>query len=280
MKMKKGAGGAEPGPVRRVLESLKLLPESLPFERFEMGQEIGHGRMSTVFRAIDRENGGSVAIKMAGVTASSRIAIRNEAMFLGSLSHGHVVGCLGGGTLPGGRPFIALELLEGETLAQKMREGGTLPWGVLGPVMLQLCDALEAVHSARIIHRDIKPENIFLTENGIKLIDFGVSQWRRRLGFSFTLDFTPGNGPYAAPEVYMGRADCRSDIFALGVLMQHALAGEAPDSLIRFYARGEQELGLPPPLSEIAEKAMELDPRKRFCSAKEMREEIEKLTAC
>ncbi len=266
-----GSGGRL---VRRIFGA----QESMPFERFELLEEIGSGCMSSVYKAADRETGSEVAVKLAGTTKDSRIALRNEARMLASLDHPGIVSCLGSGVDRESKPFVALELLEGETLGEMIREGRTIRWEVLGPIIRQVCDALGEIHARGIVHRDVKPDNIIVSQGTAKLIDFGVAQWLnplKRFRSTFGLSFEPGNLGYAAPEVFGTGADQRADIFSLGAVMHHALSGKIPESVFRFYSRAALEPGLPGNISPIVGKALELEPRKRFQSALEMRHAIE-----
>jgi serine/threonine protein kinase len=293
--MKRTAGGMEEAPAerigparrlaRRLLEGFKASPDTIPFERFELHDEIGSGCMGIVLRATDKESGDEVALKLAGFTKDSRIALRNEAAILSTMEHPGIVSYIGSGMMKDSdsvRPFIAMELLVGRTLGDLLRQEKVIGWGGLRPLMLETCDALGALHGHGIVHRDVKPDNIFISENGVKLIDFGVSEWRsglRRMRATFGLSFMPGNLGYAAPEMFGMAVDARADVYSLGAVMCHALTGRPPEDLARFFSLSGPRLDLPPPLSGLIQHALELDPSKRLGSMEKMRERIEALPA-
>ena len=130
-----------------------------------------------------------------------------------------------------GAPWLAMELLEGESLGALVRRSGSLPAAMVGEMFTQLCHALAAAHRAGVVHRDLKPENIMVTANDhIKLIDFGVAGnvGARRLTFG-NFSRTMGTPDYISPEQVKGkRGDARSDIYALGVMLYEMLTGKVP----------------------------------------------------
>lgn len=156
--------------------------------------------------------------------------IRSESRFLARIEHPNIIKVTDAGSTKYGVPFFVMERLEGETLASRMRR--LARWRVLEVVQLSngVLDALIAAHRLGIVHRDIKPSNIFLTrESGVKLLDFGIA---KSLGVDATATakgVTLGTPRYMAPEQAMGgQADCRSDLYSLGIIMYELLAGEHP----------------------------------------------------
>src|SRR5262249_3030039 len=157
--------------------------DPVPLTDFEVGEPIGSGAMARVFEAIDKKTGHSVALKL--LDGSSRGShelperLAREAVLLGAVQSPHVSGLLGHGR-DGAHPFLGLERLQGETLADYLRREGRLSVARLIDWVEQLLLGVRDCHRANIIHRDIKPANIFLArgdgEPSVKLIDFGVAR--------------------------------------------------------------------------------------------------------
>lgn len=206
--------------------------------QFRLRRPIGVGAAGAVWEAERLADGAFVALKLlrTAVAHDSQAAdrLRREADALGLAWHPNVVQVFDHGHLPHGIAYIAMELLVGESLAQRLEREPQLDRAVLREVALQACDALDAVHAAGVVHRDIKPSNLFLTTDAegnlqLKLVDFGVAQvaWAEtRLTRSGTPLGTPG---YMAPEQEAGRVvDGRSDLFSLGGVLYEALVGRPP----------------------------------------------------
>lgn len=213
--------------------------------RFQLERELGAGGMGTVYEAMDLTTGKRVALKlMRPELADDPRALerfRREAAALAAIRHASVVEIREVGALEDGSLYLAMELLEGETLGERLERVGRMNPEQLLPIVLGLCDGLGAVHAGGVIHRDIKPSNIHLPSADVlaraertherapvKIVDFGVA---RVSGFSkmTSTGLAIGTVRYMAPEQLTGSAiDERADIYALGVVLYEALAGEHP----------------------------------------------------
>ncbi len=258
--------------------------------RYQLGEKLDHGAFSNVYAARRVSDGHPVAIKMLHqAVAHDPIAadrLRREASALRLSWQPNVVDLVEEGTLPDGSVYLALERLEGETLAERLERQHSFTPGELLPIALQVCDALVAAHAAGVIHRDIKPGNIFLTdslgEHWVKLLDFGIAhvEWEEthltesggRLG-------TPG---YIAPEQDFGeRCNPQMDIYSLGIVLEQCLTGESPGDRWSNPDRGSGEfsrgVGLPDAWREIITRATQANPELRYATVAEFAEDLKKL---
>ncbi|MFO0758835.1 MAG: protein kinase, partial [Byssovorax sp.] len=228
--------------------------------RFAIEGLLGAGGMGRVYRAIDRETGRPVALKVMldaepSATDAARFAV--EARALSELDHPGIVAHVAHGTTIEGLPFLAMELLDGEDLGARLRRG---PLSVTEGLLLlrRAASALDEAHRRGIVHRDLKPSNIFLRDREIDrlaIVDFGIARRMmasRALTASAALVGTPG---YMAPEQVEGARDlsAAADVFALGCVLYEGLTGQAPflaDHLVALLAK--ILLDEPPPLRSIA----------------------------
>jgi hypothetical protein len=200
--------------------------------RYAVERLAGEGGMGAVYRAVDGSTGKLVALKV--LTVSFRDAVERferEARVLASLTHPGIVRHVDHGRTEDGAPYLAMEWLEGEDLAQRL-ERGPLPVDEAIALVSRVARALVEVHAHGIVHRDVKPSNIFLRDRGVQnpiLLDFGVA---RRAEATIALT-RPGNvlgtPQYMSPEQVRGERelDPRSDIFALGCVLFECVAGRA-----------------------------------------------------
>jgi len=233
-------------------------------ERFEIESLIGKGGMGAVYRAHDLATGVTIALKLVadeGSRASERFA--REARLLCSLQHPRIVRYIAHGR-SGGQRYLAMEWLEGEDLAARLKRTGLSAAEAVG-LTIQLAEALSVVHAHGIVHRDIKPSNLILPEGDlerVKLIDFGVA--RPVLG-SPTLTIAGdavGTPNYMSPEQARGDADVdvRADLFSLGCVFFECLTGRPPFSAASALAVMTKILFQEPPrLSEIVPELAPLD---------------------
>ena len=172
-----------------------------------------------------------------------------------------------------GKRYLVMDLVQGQTLEEKLIQDGPFGWREAADCALQLCGALEKLHGGKpaILHLDLKPSNIILTQDGPRLIDFGsavlAGERENESGKKRVPAITPG---FAAPELYEGRAaDAGSDVYSLGAVMQVMLTGKKPQP------ETEKPEGVPERLWEIAECALRKDRRERFSNAGEMKNALE-----
>ncbi|WP_242371394.1 serine/threonine-protein kinase, partial [Anaeromyxobacter sp. SG26] len=193
--------------------------------RFELLREIGRGGFGIVYEARDRELGRSVAFK--AIRAGDRAALQEdrllrEAEAAARLSHPNIVTLFDAGRCEHG-PYLVLELLRGETLADRLT-GEPLATGEALRIGSAVAHALAHAHAAGVVHRDLSPGNVFVCGDGrVKVLDFGLAHafGRRRISGG-----TPG---YMAPEQWRGAPeDERTDVYALGVLVYRMVAGTLP----------------------------------------------------
>ena len=204
---------------------------------YEVMDLLGAGGMGEVYRARDTRLGRDVAIKVLPEhVAHDREALARfgrEARAVAALSHPHIASLFDIGETDGTH-YLVLELLEGETLAARLRRGAP-PEAEALEIGAQIAEALSAAHGHGVVHRDVKPANVMLTRSGVKLLDFGLARLQHRPGPSGeTAPVTTGLGagtvagtlPYMAPEQLEGRqVDARTDIWALGCLLFEMVAG-------------------------------------------------------
>jgi len=193
--------------------------------KYDVEEYLGGG-MSRVYRAKDTVLGREVALKVLsdGWDDDAKARFLHEARMVSSASHENVIAVYDFGE-DGGRPFMVMELLEGESLRAALDNGtaGDFKWRIR--IALQVARAIEYVHSRKIVHRDIKPENVYIDGHGhAKLMDFGIAKTE---GFSLTqAGFTLGTPFYMAPEQVVGGAVTgQADVYAFGVLLYELLTG-------------------------------------------------------
>ncbi|GAA3260573.1 serine/threonine-protein kinase [Dactylosporangium siamense] len=196
-------------------------------ERYRLIEQLGVGGMSVVWRAHDEVLGRPVAVKQLAAAADPRShrRIQAEARAAARLSHPHIAAVFDFGHTAGGAPFVVMELVEGESLEERMiRSGGPLQVTEALRIAAQLGSALAAVHARGLVHHDVKPANVMLTTDGAKLVDFGISAIA-----GDDTDQLLGTPAYLAPERIRGiPPSAATDVYALGVVLYRMLAGALP----------------------------------------------------
>jgi len=268
---------------------------------YEILGELGSGGMGQVYRARDGRLDRDVALKVLpphlAANADALARFEREAKAVAALSHPNILAIYDVGR-EGDQAFAVMELLEGETLRERLN-GGPMPARKAVEIAAQIAAGLAAAHERGIVHRDLKPENIFLLADGrVKILDFGLAKQQESaashsqlLGATTMGPGTAGTEPgtvlgtvgYMAPEQVKGQsADARSDLFALGVILYELLSGRrafARDSAVEAMSAilkeepPELELlaaKIPPALDRVLRRCLEKVPGERFQSARDL----------
>ena len=254
--------------------------------RYRVDAPIARGGMSTVYRGLDMRLDRPVAIKIMDPQFASdpEFAARFEfeARAVARLRHPGLVAVYDHGR-DGDLAFLVMELVEGGTLRELLRERGPMPPHAAAAVLQPVLDALGVAHRAGLVHRDVKPENVLISDDGeVKIADFGLV---RAVAASTTTSNSVilGTAAYLAPEqVTVGKSDARSDVYSAGVLLFELLTGRPPftgdTSLSIAYQRIENDVpapssrigGVPPHFDTLVRDATVRDPNRRFADANAM----------
>ncbi|MDQ3338630.1 MAG: protein kinase [Myxococcota bacterium] len=256
--------------------------------RYRITRVIGEGGMGRVYEAVQAESGAVVAIKVIAERFAADASLIErffaEARAANLIAHENIVTVHDLSQLPDGRPYIVMERLVGHTLRALLDEGRP-PLGGIVHVMLEVLSALAAAHVAGIVHRDLKPDNIFVTAKGrAKVLDFGIAKLTGANAIARTqTGVVLGTPEYMAPEqITDGSADARTDLYAVGVVLFEALAGQRPFDAPTDFELMRAHVGRPPPrvrslrpalprgLDDIIARALEKNPKQRFSSARTM----------
>ena len=269
---------------------------------YRVVRKLGTGGMGEVLLAEDTQLERSVVIKLMSAElardAKQRKRFRAEAKAASGLSHPNICVIHDVGESEDGRPFLAMEYIDGQTLDVVMQQRRLKIREVIG-IGIQVAEALQAAHAQGIVHRDIKPANIMLDKRGqAKVLDFGLAK-------RFTQDdpaalttaltrtgYLVGTPHYMSPEQVLGRdVDPRSDLFSLGVVLYELIAGQRPflsksvGEILNLIVNQQPEpLGLEnplfsPALDGIIFKCLEKDPVKRYPSGRALADDLNRLRA-
>jgi serine/threonine-protein kinase len=239
--------------------------------RYQPSRRIAIGNFGSIYRGVELVSGRDVALKIMHreLAADERLVerFRREGVVLRKLLDPHAVATYELGEAEDGLPFIAMELLTGETLLAAFRAGGgQLPWRRVFEIAKGVCSALREAHRLGIVHRDLKPANIFLVENDfVKVLDFGIAKIMSNSQVGDPKELTImgtaiGTLEYMAPEQLMGgKADGRTDIYTLGVVTYEMIAGRRPYNAAGLDLLTEQLTEPVTPVAQLADVPFEVD---------------------
>jgi tetratricopeptide (TPR) repeat protein len=247
----------------------------------------GAGGMGVVYKALDLKLERTVALKFlpAEVYANEKDRERflKEARTASSLDHTNIGVIHGVEETNDGRAFIVMAFYEGESLAQKIRRG-PLKLREAGEIAMQVAKGLEAAHARNIVHRDVKPSNILLTPQGVvKIVDFGLARVITSASMTQT-GGTSGTVGYMSPEQSLGKPiDVRTDVWALGVVLDEMLTGQnpfwrdnVPSTVVAILNEPPRPMeGVPPELQQIVYRALSKEPAHRYQNCTELRSDLE-----
>jgi len=262
-------------------------------DRFEIEELLGSGTQGRVYKAIDRETGTRVAIKVMQLRLgddTARVRLEREADALEHIDSEGVARLVGRAWDAGGLLCLATEYLEGKTLHATLRElrGTRIPDSEVLRIVREIAPTLDRAHAKGLVHRDVKPTNVFLCADGrVKLLDFGYV----RIFGAGTLTaqgVVPGTPSYLAPESVFGNGvDARGDVYSLGVMTYFLLAGQLPfvgksnldviekanrDPRPSLHAKRPD---LPVEIDAFVERALAREPEARFQRTTELADALE-----
>jgi serine/threonine protein kinase len=295
-------------------------PMSTSIGRYRIVDRLGAGGMGVVYRAEDTMLRRPVALKFLApdiaLDEEYRARFFREARILASLNHRNTcvvyevglvetsIGPLYGDTLAVGTPFIAMELIDGETLAARLAQS-PLPVPAAVEIAVQIAEGLAEAHSQRIVHRDLKPQNVMITATGgVKIVDFGLAKpigavrdTRALMSTSEMISADMGRAAvigtcaYMSPEQASGRTlDARSDVFAFGILMYQMIAGQLPfhghtatETLAKILEADPAPLpqtagGESRAFEHVVRRCLQKKPEDRYADARELLRDLREIT--
>src|SRR5271170_862673 len=271
---------------------------------YEIVSLLGAGGMGEVYRARDSRLKRDVAVKVLpkalSLDADRLRRFEQEALATAALNHPNILAVFDIGTHQGS-PYVVSELLEGETLRERLR-GGSIAMRKTLDYALQVAHGLAAAHEKGIIHRDLKPENLFVTKDGrVKILDFGLAKLTQpdsgdhtslpTMTHATEAGVVLGTAGYMSPEQVRGVAvDARSDIFSFGAILYEMISGKrafhgetSADTMSAILKEETPELSetarnVPPGMERIVRHCLEKHPAQRFQSAGDLAFDLEALT--
>jgi serine/threonine protein kinase, bacterial len=258
--------------------------------RYRVDAPIAAGGMSTVYRGLDERLDRPVALKVM----ESRYAgdqhfltrFQREARAVARLKGDGLVAVYDQG-IDRGHPFLVMELVEGGTLRELLRERGPMPPHAAAAVLAPVLSGLAVAHRAGLVHRDVKPENVLISDDGeVKIADFGLVRALAEAKITST-SVILGTAAYLSPEqVASGDSGPRSDVYAVGVLAYELLTGDTPftgdTALAVAYQRMDHDVappssaiaGVPPQFDDLVLRATARDPAQRYADAQDMGDDL------
>jgi len=272
----------------------EIEPGQVLDDRFEITDLINRSGMASIYKAIDRQNNLTIAIKVPLLQFESDAAsfsrFQREEEIGALLTHPYILRVFPVDAEKKSRPYIVMEYLQGQTLASLLKEVHPLPERDAAQIASRICEALDYLHSRDVVHRDLKPQNIMVCSDGtIRIMDFGIAKSMKMRRITF-VGFSPAMGTpdYMAPEQVKGkRGDNRTDIYALGAILyemttgQTPFEGESPYAVMNARVTGDPAAPrkvnpkITPAMEEIILHAMERDPIKRYATAADMKAELD-----
>jgi serine/threonine protein kinase len=264
------------------------------FGAYEIREVIGEGGMGVVYRAVraaDFEKQVAIKVVKRGMDTSFLLQrFRQERQILARFDHPNIADVLDGGATTDGRPYFVMEYVEGRSITEYC-EQRRLAIVCRLRMFRQVCSAVQYAHQNLVVHRDIKPSNILVTNSGIpKLLDFGIAKLLEPAADSSIASQRPMTPECASPEQVRGEpVTTASDVYSLGVLLYNLISGEPP---YRFVTRSAEEIirvvceadpnkpsavrPVSRELDNIVLKAMHKNPARRYVSAEQLSEDIER----
>ncbi|MEO6576182.1 MAG: protein kinase [Polyangiaceae bacterium] len=263
--------------------------------RYRVGAMLGKGGMGVVYQAVQEDLGRRVAVKVLNPDLAFHSdglqRFRLEAQSAAALGHPNIVQVTDFQANAGEPAFLVMEFLEGRSLGQTIAAEGPLSEARVAFIVSQMLSGLSAAHRANLVHRDIKPDNVFLSSTTamhdlVKLLDFGIAKLQGDTGNAHltVAGAMIGTPAYMSPEQARGLPiDARTDLYAVGSCMYHALSGHLPFEanslpalLVAIFEHAPPPLaafcpGIDPRMVAVVTRAMSKDPAARFASAEEMR---------
>jgi serine/threonine-protein kinase len=291
-------------------DSLSGVPEhemdlGMQIDDYTITRLLGTGGIGNVYVGVDGETRGEVAIKILQRAQAHNVDIRTrfllEAQIPRLVKHRNIIQIIATGLLPDERPFYVMELLDGQSLRDRLYVNTPLTVHDALRIFVDVADAMRAIHKRRIVHRDLKPENIFLTfyasgQVVAKIVDFGIARVPLKIA-GVDIDSKPlltvGTPRYMAPERLVGgEGDARTDIYALGLIMYETFTGgdwpwdvEMNDVVSQRQAHLDRRpqpstrlAKIGPRLQKLVMRCLEKDPSRRPATADEIKDELIKLS--
>ncbi|WP_410634955.1 serine/threonine-protein kinase [Amycolatopsis sp. cmx-4-83] len=242
--------------------------------RYEIGSLIGEGATARVYRAVDRELGRAVAVKVYDrhAVAVDQLRRAREKRLLASVQHPRIVALHDSGT-EGDRPYLVMQLVDGENVAERLLAGPFTAEEV-GELAIRLADALAHVHARQIVHRDLKPANVLLGPGGPVLTDFGIAHALDSTRITGT-GLVTGTAAYLAPEQILGeQAGPPADVYALGLILLECLTAQrefpgtlAESAMARLHRAPRVPADTPAPLADTLRRMTAREPADRPAAA-------------
>lgn len=267
--------------------------------KYRIERVVGSGGMGAVYEALNLSINKRIALKFLfredGLDAATVARFQREAEAASAVESDHIVQIFDAGTSEDGRPYLVMELLDGEDLRQRLKREGRLPLGVTLEIAEQLLRTLGRAHHSGIIHRDLKPDNVFICKRDdaalfVKIVDFGISKVMSQHDETLTREGTVlGTAHYMSPEQAQAFADIdgRADLYSLGAILYEALAGRPPHLgrtyeavLILACTTAAEDIRvhapeLPATLAAVIAKSIARDRQDRYQTAQEFWQALE-----